>query len=325
MMKEHIQNSDMNNHEKKLILDLSSEPELDDIEKIYDCINRTIDVGGHYSRFITNYMNYSKNNVNMGYQNVIKTLETTKLIIRNILLESFKIESVIIPEIKAMYDRIWSVIQGNGSNTFQIITTNYDQVIEHYCDENWELVNGFNFASNSQHHYWKNKWEPSTNKQSLHLIKLHGSTAWQKYDNKIIQMPAPGIRNSDDDIMILPTLGPKDYKETPFSELKEQFEKILTNIDVLIIIGFSYRDPEINETIRKQMRRGMIVISISPEADQVGEISKYDGESVKIQGLPFTRFGGGIFACKKEFNPKSLDDICNAINVIFKDRQNVRK
>ena len=247
MMKERIQNSDMNNREKKLILDITSEPELDDIEKIYDCINRTIDVGGHYSRFITNYMNYSKNNVNMNYQDIVKTFKTTKSIIRNLLLASFKIESVMVPEIKAMYDEIWSVIQGNGSNTFQIITTNYDQVIEHYCDENWELVYGFNFASNSQPHYWKNKWAPSTNKQSLHLIKLHGSTAWQKHDNKIIQMIAPGIRDSGDDIMILPTLGPKDYKETPFSELKEQFEKILVNIDVLIIIGFLNRDPEINK------------------------------------------------------------------------------
>ena len=326
IMNERIRDSSMDETEKTFVLGLLRlEPDLNDIEKVYDCINHMIDVGHHNSRYIINNMGYQREGISMNYQKIVRTLETTKSVIRNVLLTSFSIEPEKIPEIKAMYDRIWSVIQGNGSNAFQIITTNYDQVIEHYCDEDWELVNGFHLAPNLQPNYWNNKWHPSTDKQSLHLVKLHGSIAWQKDGGGIRQADVPGIRNSNDDIMILPTLGSKDYKKPPFYELRERFEKILNDIEVLVIIGFSYRDPEINEMISKRMRKGMTVISISPEPNQVREISEYDGKPVKIQGLPFSKFGAGIFAYEKEFIPNTLDDICNAINVVYKVLQNIRK
>ena len=326
IMNEHIRNSNMAEDEKIFVLELLRlDPDLNDIEKVYDCINYMIDVGKHNSRYIVNRMEYRMGNVRMNYQQIVSAFKTTKSIIRNVLLTSFSIEPEKIPEIKAMYDGIWSIIQGNGSNAFQIITTNYDQVIERYCDEDWELVNGFHLAPNLQPNYWNNKWHPSTDKQSLHLVKLHGSIAWQKDGGRIRQADVPGIRNSNDDIMILPTLGSKDYKKPPFYELRERFEKILNDIEVLVIIGFSYRDPEINEMINKRMRKGMIVISISPEPNQVREISERDGKPVKIQGLPFSRFGAGIFAYEKEFSPNTLEDICNAINAIYKELQHTRK
>ena len=318
MVKKNIQNSNISEHGKGFILEfLRSESELDDIEKVYDCINHVLDGRNHYSRYILNNMTYVRNGVGINYPDMVDALEETKMVIRDVLLDSFNIESSNIRKIKAVYNEIWSVMQTRGSSAFQIITTNYDQVIERYCDADWELVNGFHFAPNLQPNYWNNNWRPSTDKQSLHLVKLHGSITWQRDEGRIRQADVPGIRNSDNDIMIMPTLGSKDYKKSPFNELKEQFEKILNNIDVLVVIGFSYRDPEINEMINKRVKDGMVVISISPEPDQVREISGHDGQSVKIRGMGFSRFGPRMFAYKKKFDLDTLNDICNAIKIIY--------
>ena len=322
-VQERVQNSEMQVNKRRFVLELLKEPELDDIEKVYDCIIHTIEIGNYYSRIIANRMQYISNS-NIDYKTIVEALNDLRSIIRDTLLDSFEIELKKNEEIKKMYDGIWSIMQGNGSNVFQIITTNYDQVIERYCDESWEFVNGFNFPPNLQPKYWSNKWDSNTDKPHLYLIKLHGSIAWQRESGGIRQADVTGRRNSNDDIMILPTLGPKYYEESPFRELRDCFKEILSGISVLVVIGFSYRDPEINEIIKSRQKGGMVVVSVSPEPDQVSKISDLNGESIKIGGLQFSKFGANIFAYEKEFDPKTLNDIRNALNAIYKELRDIR-
>ena len=322
-VQKRVQNLDMQENKRRFVQQLLKEPELDDIEKVYDCIIHTIEIGNYYSSIIANQMRYILN-IDIDYKTIVETLKELRFIIRDTLLDSFKIELKDMGEIKKMYDGIWSIMQGSGSSVFQIITTNYDQVIERYCDEDWELVNGFRFTTNLQLNDWRNKWGSDTDKPHLYLVKLHGSIAWQRESGKIVQTDVTGRRTSDDDIMILPTLGPKYYEKSPFRELRDRFKEILSDIDVLVVIGFSYRDPEINGIIKNRLKGGMVVVSVSPEPDQIKAISDISSESVKIKGLPFSKFGANVFAYKKEFGPKTLDDIRNALNVIYKERRDIR-
>ena len=297
----------MKEDKQQFVKKFLEEPELDDIEKVYDCVNKIIMLDKPYSSVIAHKMNYC-NDVQIDYPNMVEALNELKSIIRDVLLESFQPEHKKNHEIKKVYDIMWSIIQNHGSTAFQIITTNYDLVLDQYCDANWELVDSFNHAINAQPRYWKNTWEPHTGKPALYLVRLHGSISWQKNENEILHASMPGIRAYESDVMILPTLGPKDYNH-PFDKLKYRFIEILDDTDLLIVVGFSYRDPEINKIIKSRLSEGMQIISISPEPEQLREISNQDKENITIGGLPFSKFGASVFAYKTEFGPKTVNDI----------------
>ena len=71
--------------------------------------------------------------------------------------------------------------------------------------------------------------------------------------------------NIEKDLMITPTLSPKDdEKEIPFSQIFDFMKKEFEEQDACIVVGCSFRDEGINEVFGEFIRKGKMLISISP-------------------------------------------------------------
>lgn len=154
-----------------------------------------------------------------------------------------------------------------------IVTTNYDNVLETYCEQaGLDLVNGFEISRLGDRRTWGDAWEGGKN--ALYLTKLHGSITWQKDDyDPVLEIGRPGLRNANRDVMIAPTLGEKDYGDGIFPTLMDRFKTVLAETELLIVVGFSFRDPEINHMILNRLKRSnenltpMKLLYVDPEPD----------------------------------------------------------
>lgn len=313
----------MPTEQKKFTENLFLASDLEDVEKLYDSIDNIINLKDHITNTITDKIYYDAPNGPIRYEIIVYELEKLKSTIREILLSAFKISTENLGKIPIMYNRVLSAMYAQ-TDDIRVITTNYDKVIERYCErhQNLELVDGFNPTPNADGRVWNGTWEPKTNKRCLYLTKLHGSITWQKDNNTIIDQKTPGIRDIDDDIMIFPTLGPKNYSEFPFPELMNNFEKTLNDTDVLIVIGFSYRDPQINELIIRRLADGMKLVSISPTPEDMNRMLATKGEpdDIIIEDFAFKHFkhlGAHAFAYGQKFDINTIDEICIAINAFW--------
>lgn len=181
-------------------------------------------------------------------EETIKVLESLRTIIRDTLLDSLIVEPDKVNEVENTYDSLFQHIQQP-----YIVTTNYDNVLETYCKrKEIGLVNGFRQSSLGDGRIWDGMFDEQ--ERALHLVKLHGSITWQEVDDgSTLEIGMPGQRNSTGDVMIVPTLGEKDYSSKIFPRLLEKFKSILNNTDLLIVIGFSFRDPGINQMFAQRL------------------------------------------------------------------------
>lgn len=295
-------------------------PKLDDVEKLYSAIDDAIALQNEYCNPITQELFFRNGEP---YPEFIESLKTLKSAIRGRLLEVFKSESVS-DDVSAVYNKLYSTLTDNSSSNFHIFTTNYDQVLEGYCDaSNFELINGFSPDRNNRKRVWANKWHRRyIRKPRLLLVKLHGSVNWHRdAQGKIVEQSSPAMRDADHDVMIFPTLGLKQYSNTPFLELMMQFRKMMEDTNVLVVVGFSYRDPEITDAIRERCEKGMIVLSVSPTPEDLGKAFGMKAEDYTIKDVTFEKFHPNIFAYKSEFGPDTIQNVCKALDILCKEMQ----
>lgn len=308
-------------HQRQFLVNLLQHAELDDIEKLYDCLDNMIEIKNYSSVILSNSL-YTFHDQQISHSDIVDALSKLKSRVRDILMSSFKIDSEHTRAINVVYDYLWKFMNQIGTNEFRIITTNYDQVIEHYCNNgDWELVNGFTQNQNGLQRQWDNNWTPRSDKH-LCLIKLHGSVTWQSDDDGgVIELGMPALRDADSDRMILPTLGPKRYDEAPFSQLIDRFKKTLDNTEMLVVIGFSFRDPEITEIIKDRLRRGLILVSISPTATDTHKIFAPNHKVIHMNPgtLIWKHYRPHVFSCEVEFAPNTVSDLVEYLHLFMAD------
>ena len=198
----------------------------------------------------------------------IRALESLEVAIRNTLLDRLMVKP---DHFKDVAERYGELFRETESHT--IITTNYDNVLEVYCEEvGLGIINGFRASSLGNRRIWDpDTWDDSeydvdhggdspddyyATLARMRLVKLHGSITWQEEDDgTVLEIGSIGPRNTKKDVMILPTLGEKDYSRSIFPELWRQFEKVLAGTELLIVIGFSFRDPQINQVLLNRLKR----------------------------------------------------------------------
>lgn len=220
----------------------------------------------------------------------LKTLRTT---IRNTLLANLMVKPEHTDDVVSTYNELFRHIKPLPD----VVTTNYDNVLETYCErKKIGLVNGFSKSYLGDRRTWDvdgqsqdGAWR--VRKGALRLVKLHGSITWQMDgDGTVLEIGRPGLRDTDRDVMINPTLGAKDYSNDIFPELLDKFKKILDKTELLIVVGFSFRDDKINEMIRSRLERTtkntkpMRLLYVGPKPD--------DPESDGLR--KFVEFGGGL-------------------------------
>lgn len=200
-----------------------------------------------------------------------------------------------------LYDEIFNIMR-QSDDGIHVFTTNYDQVMEKYIDdENNALsrVDGFTYNANVQ----KSLFDPkvfsdsqqddnNTNGEKCYLYKLHGSLNWVWHDGSIRRREDNEIRPEDErDVVIFPTLSPKDeyYGQIPFNTLRKQFQERLQKTDVFIVIGYSFRDDLINEDFVKFLsRKKTMMFVVSPSAVHDTDEKFNNEEKIVLSSLDLT-------------------------------------
>ena len=141
-----------------------------------------------------------------------------------------------------------------------IYTTNYDWAFEHLAEANEAdlyIEDGFMKTPTGE------RWARQTfdtfhcrpQKINLVLFKLHGSTSWYKeeappHSIRKFPRPAPELAGSRAALIYPTQVKTQATQEEPFQTAHAYFRETMMHANLGIIIGFSFRDPAINETIR---------------------------------------------------------------------------
>lgn len=249
----------------KFLEHVVQDAQLDDIEKVYSCANRILASHNQYSRVVLDRMTYGHDGIGTHLPEMLNALRMLKRVIRKTMLDSFDVGSGQ-KDIAKLYGSLFNAA-GGASGGVDIITTNYDNVIETYCNRTGtSLVDGFEPSKNGDHRVWKDSWDVVDG--CVRLVKLHGSVTWQRRDGGIIGMMVPGSRGEGEDVLVEPTLDAKDYGDEPLPQLAMQCDAMLSGKDALLVaIGYSFRDDAINEKIIGAIRRGTQMLVVSPDAE----------------------------------------------------------
>lgn len=218
-----------------------------------------------------------------------------------------------------VYNAIWGVMKGAGADKFVVFTTNYDYVMELYAEGSAGLilVNGF-----TQHRRADNVWTGEWNdpgEPALYLTKLHGSVSWYRdRENRVVEPDIPKQSVAYHDTMIFPTEGPKGYAGEPFTKLMERFRDEMKEVGTLLVIGFSYRDEEIVDVIKKEMDRGMVLISLSPDAvTDICRVTEDTPKPVEISGQTLLVIGRKVVLVERELMSETISETCGALAAAF--------
>ena len=141
-----------------------------------------------------------------------------------------------------------------------IYTTNYDWAFEHLAEANEaDLYIEDGFMKTPTGERWARQafdtFHCRPQKINLVLFKLHGSTSWYKEEappHSIRKFPraAPELAGSRAALIYPTQVKTQATQEEPFQTAYAYFRETMMHANLGIIIGFSFRDPAINETIR---------------------------------------------------------------------------
>lgn len=146
----------------------------------------------------------------------------------------------------------------------EIVTTNYDVVIESALVTNEVVDNGWrgNVVRNIETGLWA--VDSSSRKKGL-LTKLHGSVNWTRDGDNLIYVSDPLFKGSHDShVIIYPGFKGRPSDPT-FQAFHNHFRKRLESATVVIFIGFAFRDEYINEICERSINAQTSTSVINPE------------------------------------------------------------
>jgi SIR2-like protein len=160
-----------------------------------------------------------------------------------------------------------------------VVTTNYDLVLERYDKESISpakhlLCRGFTRGGYDWNEPYLDINEVNTAALSkLTYLKLHGSIDWwvRDSDNKVVirESPTSLMGESYQRRQMIYPVYDKHVSENPYSYLYNCFRALLNRCEVYIVVGYSFRDPSINNAFRDclQYKREsrMIIVNTNPD------------------------------------------------------------
>lgn len=209
--------------------------------------------------------------------------------------------------IESVYDKLFATTHGSGivekrygdgsesgqepsvNVDYTIATTNYDMIVEFYHRiREQDYADGFRQTKNAL----VKELDLLTYSRKIErwLIKLHGSIWQYKYENKVFKTHEDPQFLSipveiQEEAMIYPT-GEKPILRHPYFEFYNVFR--IQKWDVLIVIGYSFRDEPVNVAILENMQKqkDSLMIVIDPEAEKViqnlGNSAKLSNRIIRI-------------------------------------------
>jgi hypothetical protein len=151
--------------------------------------------------------------------------------------------------------------------SLNIFTTNYDLVLERAIRQaKLPIKEGHadDVTREVDIEAWRNFASWGTEAKGL-LTKLHGSLHWLKGDDGEIEVTGASFKDHDRQVAIYP-----GYKgvpnDEPFFAFHQYFSSCVAEADVVVVIGFAFRDDYLNEIIRVRAPAKQKVIIIDPNA-----------------------------------------------------------
>ncbi len=146
-------------------------------------------------------------------------------------------------------------------NEVQVVTTNYDRVVEFACNsKNILFQTGFAPGyvqrwESAGHVKFRQGTKPS---RVVKIWKVHGSLDWfRTADERIIGLPVFKQPNADKYFPLIVTPGLNKYEKTyedPFRTTINGADSALINASAFLCIGFGFRDQHIHPKIHERCR-----------------------------------------------------------------------
>lgn len=180
----------------------------------------------------------------------------------------------------------------------QLFTTNYDTLFEQAAQEGgYAVIDGFSFTFPRtfsgryfdydivQRERTRLKDEESFVSKVFHLYKMHGSLAWEKTEQGIVQQ----VNSTESPLIVYPASDKYESSyEQPYFEMMSRFQQALRRENtLLIVVGFGFRDKHIQNVILEAVNQNpsfqlVIVNYNSNETIDREELKEYfDGNEVK--------------------------------------------
>lgn len=161
-----------------------------------------------------------------------------------------------------------------------IFTTNYDWAFEHLADikpRSIYLKDGFKNSPLGER--WArdvfDKFSPRQTKTNLVLFKLHGSTSWYRdaVSPELIRKfstPTPELAGSRAALIYPTQVKTQAIQEEPFQTAYEYLRETMLHTKLIVIIGFSFRDPAINDALHHALTKNkhLKLAVIEPNMDE---------------------------------------------------------
>ena len=252
------------------------------------------------------------------FEPTFEQLEALQLAARNHMFDTIRVD----PNNFAGYEKTFSRLREfAGGEHMAVITTNYDMLVEEYCSKhNIKVADGFERMPNSL----RGTWSSPINADGYHvkLVKLHGSLNWHKNNaGDILCENAIVSHDYVQDVLVAPTPDKQDSTDAPFYELLGRFEEVLANRDLLVVIGFSFRDEKLREIVKAKADDGMYMVCISKELDpwatKFCQQLRVKGNHIEaMQSQERQPIHKSMYAFESEFGPGQMDDIMTILEFV---------
>ncbi len=188
--------------------------------------------------------------------------------------------------------------------TLELVTTNYDIVLEEaIVSAKAPVLTGR--TTGNQPTLDLTMWDlRGLNAESFsaygRLTKLHGSVDWARGRDRIFVGTPLFQGRHERHAIIYP-----GFKGTPtdplFQQLHRYFQERVSQAEVLIFIGYAFRDEYINNVLEREVRRQSHVIVVNP--------------SERLPGLPFPE--SRVSHIRAAFNEESVKAILNGVRKVI--------
>ena len=242
----------------------------------------TQDHSGHsrspdFVKYAQNYNNF-RDNFHAWLEDICECIEG----LRKMVNESYLINDAhdAVDKAKSCFSFLPMLFRNDSPVVF---TTNYDTIFE-ALGESGELGKiGYTLQSGSAlrngrgrrfyfdlQHYLQRVEKP------LYLFHLHGSVAWKKGRNGLIEDYFPGNHNGKSAI-VEPVISKRQQNKGVFSDLYQIFEKSLYRNSVLLVIGFSFRDDHIKKIVEKRLilKNDFHVLCVAPQNENEPDMDRH--------------------------------------------------
>lgn len=245
------------------------------MEKLAEWLIKELD--GKYSGEVC-WKNFSgRLRKGIGLESALTDLNMPENILDDIVLETWKLVScddllvldkwLTEPERPVLGKLIYKFYLANPQ-CVNIITTNYDRLIEYSCDQYHMPINLF-FEGEFIKRMRRNPKPASSSK--VNILKVHGSLDWYyNKDNQVVSLPLQkkipcGCRPA----MVTP--GTAKYKkvlESPFRDIVHVADELMEKTQNYLCIGYGFNDTQIQNNIIEGIQMGKAIVVVTMKVSE---------------------------------------------------------